>query len=322
MMDIFPNFHSNDHYPPSNLDDYQQHCGAEQLHSIKALHTCLATKEAKALFNEQPEDSPEEPEVVYSFSSHRWFMNRLPLGERMMVAALHFMFAACCPYIVAIFPNVQVFALACVSFIVSVVYAFYVLTRVRRREEYRLKRSLTLAAIVTSVIIVMGTRYPLSPVTEDFYQKGKSCLQEEKLECAISNFEKAINSQPNNPDLYLDLGNAYRLSGKTDLAIADYSKALELEPGNIESLYFRSWLYNEVGEYNKAINDLDLAISFAPDQAYFYFERGFANFRVGNFDNATVDYQQTIQLTNDEELRERSESLLHEIESQQSLAPH
>jgi tetratricopeptide (TPR) repeat protein len=62
------------------------------------------------------------------------------------------------------------------------------------------------------------------------YYLGIVSLVDRKLPEAISLLEKASQIEPNNPDPYFHLGQAYELAGKHEQAIAALRKAIELNP--------------------------------------------------------------------------------------------
>ncbi len=51
-----------------------------------------------------------------------------------------------------------------------------------------------------------------------------------KLPQAAATLEKAVKRAPHSADLYLDLGNAYHMSGDTQMALFAYQKVLSLSP--------------------------------------------------------------------------------------------
>lgn len=59
---------------------------------------------------------------------------------------------------------------------------------------------------------------------------GKTYLTMNKLPQAVATFEKAVKSAPQSADLYLDLGNAYHMSGDTKMALLAYKKVTSLSP--------------------------------------------------------------------------------------------
>jgi tetratricopeptide (TPR) repeat protein len=59
---------------------------------------------------------------------------------------------------------------------------------------------------------------------------GKTYVAMNKLPQATATLEKAVKNSPRSADLYLDLGNAYHISGNTQMALSAYQMVLSLSP--------------------------------------------------------------------------------------------
>ena len=80
---------------------------------------------------------------------------------------------------------------------------------------------------------------------------------------AISDFNKAIELNPEYPEVYIFLTSIYPLIGQSDKVMADRNKAME-------RFYWRAISYELKGQYEKACNDYRTACRlFGPKAAYY-----------------------------------------------------
>ena len=84
-------------------------------------------------------------------------------------------------------------------------------------------------------------------------------------EQAITEFNKAIELDPEYAEAYNNRGNAYWNKGNFDRAIADYDKAIELDPEYAEAYSNRGFVYYLKGELTKAISDLEKCLELSDD---------------------------------------------------------
>lgn len=139
--------------------------------------------------------------------------------------------------------------------------------------------------------------------TIDYFQRGYECNVEKKdYDCAIINYSKYIELNPNNVVAYHNRGNAYANKGNYEQAIKDYNKAIELNPNYAEAYYGRGYVYNNKSDYEQAIKDYTKAIELSPQNAGAYNNRGIAYKNKGNYEQAIKDYTKAIELKQDDPL--------------------
>jgi type IV pilus assembly protein PilF len=61
---------------------------------------------------------------------------------------------------------------------------------------------------------------------------GRTYIAMNKLPQATATLEKAVKRSPQSADLYLDLGNAYHMSGDIQMALLAYQKVISLSPNS------------------------------------------------------------------------------------------
>ncbi len=82
------------------------------------------------------------------------------------------------------------------------------------------------------------------------------------LDAAISSYQNAYNLNPNDIDIYLNLGNVFFEKGAHDNALTVYKKALELSPHNARLHCNLGYLYWGKGSVEEAIKEYEKAIKY------------------------------------------------------------
>ena len=73
---------------------------------------------------------------------------------------------------------------------------------------------------------------PWRSVTEAGADRNGDGLQDQDVDCPITDYTKAIESNPKDTTAYLGRGTAYLKAFAFDSAIADFTKAIEIEPND------------------------------------------------------------------------------------------
>lgn len=90
---------------------------------------------------------------------------------------------------------------------------------------------------------------------------GLYFLNEEMYDSADVHFRKAIKIGPDLPEFHAHLGDANYFSGIYPLAIIEYEKVIEMDTSNLD-IYFRlSRAYVAQGKYTEALNQLSVVLS-------------------------------------------------------------
>jgi tetratricopeptide (TPR) repeat protein len=101
-------------------------------------------------------------------------------------------------------------------------------------------------------------------------------------------FTQAITLESNDPDCYVNRGNAYLKQGKFAIAIEDYDKALQLSPQFSQAHNSRAYAYQRIGRIDKAINGFLYAIELDKSYAPPYFNLGILFMEIGRLEDALV----------------------------------
>ncbi len=131
---------------------------------------------------------------------------------------------------------------------------------------------------------------------ETYFNRGAIYSQEKEFDRAISNYNKAIEINPNFVVAYLDRGVAYSKLGEDDRAISDYNKAIEIYPRYAKAFYNRGFIYLKKSDFDRAISDFSKAIEFDPRYAMAYYRRGRAYYLKKEYDKSWEDIKKAREL--------------------------
>ena len=123
--------------------------------------------------------------------------------------------------------------------------------------------SLIMAALVLASCAPAVTEEEMAAVEHN--ERGIALALAGLYEQAVTEFNKAIELDPEYAMAYNNRGNAYWNKGNFDGAIADYDKAIELDPECAEAYGNRGFVYYLEGELTKAISDLEKCIELSND---------------------------------------------------------
>jgi hypothetical protein len=104
----------------------------------------------------------------------------------------------------------------------------------------------------------------------------------------IEALRERVSENPDDRDLWTDLGNAYFDSDRYHEAIKAYQRSLDLDPGNADVWTDMGIMYRRVGEYSEALAAFDRAVAENPAHQMSRFNRGIVLFydledRIGAF---------------------------------------
>ncbi|MCZ8224314.1 MAG: tetratricopeptide repeat protein [Microcystis sp. LE19-84.1B] len=131
----------------------------------------------------------------------------------------------------------------------------------------------------------------------DLYNhQGLLHFEQDKKDLALADYNKAIELNPQNAEVYRNRGKLYFYSSpqKKDLALADYKKAIELDPYNTDVYGDRALLYVAEKKVDLAWADYNKAIELNPKNAKAYIDRGTFYTLLQKNDLALIDFSQAI----------------------------
>ncbi len=113
---------------------------------------------------------------------------------------------------------------------------------------------------------------------------------------AEQQFDKAIQTFPNNPIVHNDRGMFRQQRKKFAEALADFTRVVELQKNAYYAYTNRGFTLMEQGNPQAAEADFNSSLQIEPDQAMVYSFRGTARLEQGKLADATADYQKVVQL--------------------------
>lgn len=127
-----------------------------------------------------------------------------------------------------------------------------------------------LIIVVFSGLVFLSILIPIlfsdgSASSVDARQKAKDMYDQQQYDSASYYYRMAIENDPENPDLYLERGNAFLNANETDSALMDYDKALSFRPTYKEAFYNKGLIYYNRKQYRNSINETKNAITIDPE---------------------------------------------------------
>ncbi len=111
----------------------------------------------------------------------------------------------------------------------------------------------------------------LQPDNDNFYLKiGEAYYNKGDYENALSNFNYGITLNNTNYDLYYNRGFTYSMQKKFILASSDFEKALEINPNDRYSYLGLSAISDELGNYDNTILYSEKVLEIDPDNSTAY----------------------------------------------------
>lgn len=137
---------------------------------------------------------------------------------------------------------------------------------------------------------------------ELYVWRGNSRYNKKEYDKAITEYDKAIEINPNYELAFYNRGFAWVVKKEYEKAIADYTKVINLNPDYASAYVIRASIRRAMKEYDTANADYDKAIEIDPDYANAYYNRGLAK-KENNVDieGSKQDFEKYLELTTDED---------------------
>jgi tetratricopeptide (TPR) repeat protein len=135
---------------------------------------------------------------------------------------------------------------------------------------------------------------------DDLYNALAQVIDSSNLEAGIPQLEQAIQSQhPEQPNFFIELGDAMRHAENFSGAISAYRKALMLDPLSSRAQRRLGATLGSNGQEDEALAVLQKAIEHDPDNALLWYEQALIESRSGKREKAIADFKKTLQLRPD-----------------------
>lgn len=141
---------------------------------------------------------------------------------------------------------------------------------------------------------------------------------------AEANARKAVELEPNEPDVHDILGDALRAQGKLEEAAQAYTRAAELDPTKGDGLQQRGHVQTFLGRYAEARADYDAAVALAVGnrKPVLWVYRAFVNLYEGNARAAVEELEQIYNAMDGIEMADPTGIKIFVVSQQAAVALH
>ena len=162
-----------------------------------------------------------------------------------------------------------------------------------------------LVLLILSLVTGCGSQDP-----EAYLDRGNAHYEKAEYDQAIAEYDQAIALNSQYAEAYGKRGRAYYVLGNYDQALADYDLAITLNPQYAEAYVNRGMVYHSTGNLDQAIAEYDLAIALDPQSAVAYYYRGFARSRLDDDYGTIADLEKGLELGLDPEFATSAQELI------------
>jgi len=124
---------------------------------------------------------------------------------------------------------------------------------------------------------------------------GGTLLERGDAAKSIEAFQRALVLNPANPDVHLNLANAYLRAGQPTQSEGHARETLRYEPGNAAAAYVLGCAQLRQNQYSNAVQSLIEAKSVDPTENPVSFQLGRAYLGWGKFEDAAAQFQEVLQ---------------------------
>jgi len=153
---------------------------------------------------------------------------------------------------------------------------------------------ITILILIGVLFLTISSVY--AETAEGCFNRGHDYSLQGNWSQAISDYNKAIEINPNYWQAYLGRGIASYSQGNFTQTLSDYTKTIEINP-NVPGIYgLRGYIYARLGNFAQAIHDLTKDIETNPNNASSYSLRSFSYAKLGEYDKAWTDVHKAQEL--------------------------
>lgn len=127
--------------------------------------------------------------------------------------------------------------------------------------------ALLLTGVFSDDKIDLGAKPQATRTVEQIRADANAYLTSDDFEAAIDELGTALEQDPSNSDIYMEIAKAYIGNGDFDLADNAIQRALEINPDEFWLQEMAGWLYHEMGNFEKAIVYFENAIDMGGEEA-------------------------------------------------------
>jgi tetratricopeptide (TPR) repeat protein len=132
-----------------------------------------------------------------------------------------------------------------------------------------------------------------------FYRKGLKEMWQKNYVAALTCFQKAIEKNPQDAEIWVYLGICYDELGHYQDAIESYKQAIRIKPDYADARYNLGVTYGKLDRWQDAIEACKQAIRIRPDDADAHYTLGVAYGQLGRSQDEIESYKQAVRINPD-----------------------
>jgi|GEM_PF-887250 tetratricopeptide (TPR) repeat protein len=131
---------------------------------------------------------------------------------------------------------------------------------------------------------------------EMYYKRGRILVSRKRYNEAISDFEKAVQINPDHEKAYIKLGLVYYGQGDFRKALFCFQKAIFINPSALEAYVNSGAVFFQMGNYEEALLYFKEALRINPRSAETHINLGIALLQTENFEEAIFYFKEALRL--------------------------
>jgi len=143
-----------------------------------------------------------------------------------------------------------------------------------------------------------------------YYERGVKKSDEGIYKGAISDYNKAIEINPDYEDAYYERGFAKESIKDYKGAISDYTKVIKLNQDAWNAYYGRGYSQWQLGNNKAALSDFDKAIEINPEDGNIYLDRSSLRIEIEDYKGAVSDNNRALKIFSKEKIKLSIEDIL------------
>jgi tetratricopeptide (TPR) repeat protein len=137
----------------------------------------------------------------------------------------------------------------------------------------------------------------IDPFNPDIYMgRADTRLNVRNYKGAIADYNEALKLDPKNAQAYLNRGIAYHFIHQDSVALININKAIQLNRFDMNGWLKRGMVYYEMDSLPQALSDFNHALTIDSSYSLTYFQRGLTYLKLGDSTKAIEDYGRVLAL--------------------------
>ena len=132
------------------------------------------------------------------------------------------------------------------------------------------------------------------------YRVAKNLVRYGDLDGALAALTRAVDAEPDNPDVFLERGALHSQLNNNEMAIRDFEKAAAIAPQDFRGPFNLALVREFTGDLAGAINAIDKAVELNPKNYHVLSKRALLKQKMGDNTGALADLDQAIALSPNE----------------------